>query len=179
MPSKVDKLITALGDQYAETRLAARLALMEIGAPAVESLLQNLHDQNAKVRQGVVEALGWIGDQRAVEPLIQALGDPDAEVRKRAACALGSTGDGRAVEPLMQALKDQDVEVGEHAAWALERIGDARALPELERVVREDTEITKWDKWLAAKQAAEKLRGRMNSPTVVAQRRRRGRRRRE
>lgn len=42
--------------------------------------------------EGLVQALGELGDARAVEPLIAALGDKDACVRQAAVWALGKIG---------------------------------------------------------------------------------------
>ena len=65
---------------------------MELGEPAVESLIKALNDEDWHVRSGAAEALGEIGDRRAVEPLIEALKDEDGGVRKDAADALGKMG---------------------------------------------------------------------------------------
>jgi len=67
-------------------------ALVKIGEPAVEPLIQALKDGYSHVREGAAKALGEIGDIRAVEPLIQALKDEDSDVRKIAAEALGKMG---------------------------------------------------------------------------------------
>jgi len=90
-------------------RREATGALIRIGAPAVEPLIQALKDKDPVIRFGAADALGGIGDKRAVEPLIEALKDEDAAVRAWAALALGNIGDERAVEPLTKALKDEAV----------------------------------------------------------------------
>ena len=63
-------------------------ALIEIGKPAVEPLIQALKDNNSTVRRRAASALGEIRDARAAESLAQALEDEDKEVRKRAKKAL-------------------------------------------------------------------------------------------
>lgn len=110
-----------IGDERAVPALIARLddydirnaligALVKIGKPAVEPLIQSLfHRSNRRYdvfsRRGrAIEALGEIKDERAVLPLIQIMesgkGDPI-----KAARALGEIGDPRALIPLCNLLK--------------------------------------------------------------------------
>lgn len=98
-------------------------ALVEIGEPAVEPLIQALNNESWVVREAATEALGKIGDERAVEPLIKVLDDEDETtfVREAAAEALGEIGDERAIEPLAHALTD--IDVLKNAAVALDKLG--------------------------------------------------------
>lgn len=113
-----------LGYDYEDERKAAVEALVKIGKPAVEPLIQALKNENAYIRSGASECLGKIKDSKAVEPLIQVLKDEVAAVRKSAVSALGSLHSDVAVEPLVQALKDRDYEVRYEAAKALMGIGE-------------------------------------------------------
>jgi hypothetical protein len=120
------------------------------------------------------DAAGDAGARAAVvDAFSQVLRDPDRLERWLAARALGEIGDPRAVEPLIAAVHDPNVWVRLEAAEALGNIGDSRTLPELERVAREDTGVLEWRSKLpppykhervadAAREAAEKIRGRMN-----------------
>ena len=67
-------------------------ALVKIGGPAVEPLIQHLKKQkefkNWDTRRGAAEILGKIGDARAVEPLTKALKDPNEYVQTSAKWAL-------------------------------------------------------------------------------------------
>jgi len=101
-------------------RREAAAALLRIGAPAVEPLIQALKDKDPVIRFGAADALGGIGDRRAVGPLIEALNDEDDAVRAWAALGLGKIGDERAVEPLTEALKDDAVQ--KFAKEALEKL---------------------------------------------------------
>ena len=94
----VDRLISALGDEY------------------------NAHKF---VREAAAHALGKIGDERAAEPLINALEDEKEDVRWTAAEALGEIGDVRAVEPLMRAFRDGDDIMRSDAEYALGKIADS------------------------------------------------------
>ena len=92
-----------------------------VNEAAVESLIQNLTDQNLSVKVNAVKALVEIGEP-AVEPLIQALEDDNPQVRASAAEALSGINDERIVEPLTKALNDEDELVRTFAKMGLERI---------------------------------------------------------
>ena len=64
------------------------IALVNIGEPAVEMLINALKDKKCPIRSNAAEALGEIGDTRAVKPLIKALTDEDSEIQKIATKAL-------------------------------------------------------------------------------------------
>jgi HEAT repeat protein len=81
---------------------------IEIGTPAVESLIAALEDKDWHVRQATVRALGRIGDARAVEPLIARQSDTSKKVREEAANALAKIGVS-AIEPLIANLKNIDM----------------------------------------------------------------------
>ena len=119
----IEPLITALinGNIYAEK------ALVEIGAPAVTSLIAALQRTQSLARAKVAITLGHIADPRAVEPLMVAMQDTDNNVRISAISSLGSIGDARAAEALILALGDKNEEVRHSAIRSLEKIHlDAR-----------------------------------------------------
>lgn len=139
-PPNVDKmkakgdvggLIKALNYENGHgVRKAAAVALVRIGAPAVESLASALYDRNRDVRLAAIEALGAIGDARAVAPLIAALNailrqrkGCDSQMCRAAAEALGRIGDARAVNSLIAALEAVYSNAQQAAADALVRIG--------------------------------------------------------
>ncbi len=98
--------------------------IVEIGAPAVDPLIEALRSEYDPVARWVsAEALGRIGDGRAVNPLIATLAhDGHPDVRWHAADALGTLGDGRAIEGLTAALTDKDSWVRDFAKKSLETI---------------------------------------------------------
>jgi HEAT repeat protein len=81
-----ESLIAALKDEDNDVREASAVTLLEIGAPAVKALIVALKDESVHVT--VAEVLSGIGDTRAVEPLIAALRDDDWAMREAAAEAL-------------------------------------------------------------------------------------------
>lgn len=121
-------LIKALGyEKDPDVCKAAEQAFGEIGAPAVEPLIDAFRHERHSIRLRAAAALAWTGDARAVEPLMAALKDDDSEVRLIVALVLERIGDARAVEPLIDALKDEDKLVRVAAVHALGLIGDSRA----------------------------------------------------
>jgi HEAT repeat protein len=82
--------------------LAAMQRLVEIGAAAVEPLIDVLLNQNEPgiFRSRVAGTLAMIGAPRAIMPLIRTLGDSDVEVRWHAVQALAEIGDESAIGPL-------------------------------------------------------------------------------
>jgi len=99
-------------------------ALMHMGKPAVDFLIEGLGSDNSGVRIKSASALGRIGDTRAVEPLIDMLWDKNELVRAYAANALGFIGDKRAFEILFIKMSDEDPKVRAYATDALIRLGD-------------------------------------------------------
>jgi HEAT repeat protein len=63
--------------------------LGKMGSSAVEALLSVLKDEDSRVRENAVAAIGRIKDTRAVDPLIDAMKDEDPRVRRNVAWALG------------------------------------------------------------------------------------------
>lgn len=126
----VKVLIAVLEDENSSgrTQALAASALVNIGTPAVESLIVALKSEDPLVRMQAAYALGRIKDVRAVEPLIGALKDGNPIVRMEAADALGRIEDVHAVGPLIGALKDENPIVRMQAVDALVQIKDVRAV---------------------------------------------------
>ena len=90
----------------------------------LETLSEALNDEDVRVREAAVRALGKIENESAVDLLIGALTDSSAEIRRRAARALGKIEDAGAVEALGAVLNDDDLEVRQAAIRALGDIED-------------------------------------------------------
>ncbi|GAB4519975.1 MAG: hypothetical protein OHK0046_29630 [Anaerolineae bacterium] len=88
LPGAIPALIEALSDPVMLVRVGAVVALIELGAPAVEPLIEALDHQEIHVRVGAVEALGAIKDARAVEPLQALVDDTNTRLRKSVRFAL-------------------------------------------------------------------------------------------
>jgi HEAT repeat protein len=93
-------------------------ALVELGAPAVDRLVNALKDKDEVVRKQAIIALGRIKDPAAIDPLIGMLKDPDWFSRLTAARALEKIGDERGRQAIKPLMKDPDMVV----QMAVERI---------------------------------------------------------
>jgi HEAT repeat protein len=88
----VEPLIAMFTDRYWNVRDAAVEALVKIGEPAVERLIEILNQRHPALIEYAARALGAIGDEQAIEPLTDALFDDLKRVRKAAAAALEKLG---------------------------------------------------------------------------------------
>ena len=139
----VQPLIKLLTDEEWEVEKGATDALIGIGKPAVEPLIEILLDKNEDVylQMKVVAVLAGIKDERAIQPMIQALKEKP-ELQADLGYHLGLMGD-PAVEPLVQALGDEDPNVRVRAAEALGRIGDERAVGPLTTALNDEDETAR------------------------------------
>ena len=72
-----------------------------------EEAINNLSDDDVKVRKEAIESLVGVTDEEAIEPLIKATTDDNAQVRFKAAEILGSMGD-VAVDKLTEEFKNAE-----------------------------------------------------------------------
>jgi HEAT repeat protein len=126
----IDGLLQALNTaDNAGVRNSAIEALVQIGDPSVDPLLNRIETRDPDVRKFVVDILGDIKDTRAVPALIARLDDEDENVCVASAEALGKIRDPRAVDALLACLIRTDKGWLDYAAAeALGAIGDERAL---------------------------------------------------
>lgn len=133
VPALIERL-----DDYV-LRNAAREALIKIGKPAVEPLIQSLFYVSSKGnivfsrRDEAIEALGEIKDRHAVPPLIQIV-ESGKDDYIDAALALGEIGDPRAVIPLCNLLKVAHESQIPKVVRALGALKDMRAVEPLIRL---------------------------------------------
>ena len=113
----IDSLVSLLGSKDGIKRSKARAALVDIGRPAVPSLVSALKDHNQTVRWESAKALGQISDPKSIDALVMALRDKLFDVRWLAAEALIGIGD-KSVRPILQAIVDnpdsEEVREGAH-----------------------------------------------------------------
>jgi HEAT repeat protein len=150
----VDPLIEAFLDRERTVRRAAATALVRIGTPAVDSLIQALKIEDEEVRTLAAEVLGKLDWQPgkdeaaayyriakfqwdhcveigapAVLPLINAFRAPREDSRRAAVASLSKIG-APAVDALIEALRDETEHVYPSAVETLGNIG-ASAVPAL------------------------------------------------
>jgi hypothetical protein len=126
-PVAISVLVTTLKkDRDGDVRAAAEDALVNIGAPALNSLKPLLEDQSWRVRRRGVRTIGRIKDAAAIDSLIQAIRtDDDCYVKKFAARSLGEIKDDRAVEYLCKGLNEGNVYITAGAYRFFLRRGEA------------------------------------------------------
>jgi HEAT repeat protein len=135
-PPAVEPLIDAFKDRNTELRARAAKVLVAIGKPSVEPLTHTLRDPSDLVRWRAARTLGKIGDPYAIPSLIDALGEDDILLRRDAADALAKLGS-PALEPLILALQGGQPQIQKEAAEVLGRLGDSRAIEPLRATLAE------------------------------------------
>lgn len=98
-------------------------ALIAIGGPALDQLVNALGDEDPAYRSRVVYTLGKIGGITAERSVIEMLRDPSEAVRWEAAYTLGEMKSEDAIDRLVDLLEDQDEWVRWAAQDALVKIG--------------------------------------------------------
>lgn len=80
--ARIDNLVTLLSDDNPGNRWKAAQALGRLQGPAaVNGLLHALHDDDRRVQQNAIWALGSIGDPRAIPPLRRRYTEVDEGLR--------------------------------------------------------------------------------------------------
>ena len=163
------RLMADLGSDDGQVSQKARLSLVEIGTPAVRSLIEALADPSDNVRWGAAKALGEIGDPSAASALVNALEDKSSGIRWLAAEGLIALRQ-YALPPLLHALTERSSSVwlrrGTHhvlSDLALRGFHDQvapviEALEDVEPVVGVPPAA-----WLALEQLPSRRRRRMRS----------------
>lgn len=153
------RAVAALAAQLAEDRVghAARYALEGLPYPEAGAALRTALDHTTGfARAGIIDSLGWRGDEEAVPLLAPLLGDRDVTLATAAATALGRIGGPDAVTTLFGVADDAPAEVRSAALEGLlqcaERLaaaGDAGGSRQLyermtDRVQSEALHIAVW-----------------------------------
>jgi HEAT repeat protein len=122
LPRRIADVLRNLRHKDPQIRDEMLRQVVEIGSPAVDLLVQALHQhEHERVRQGVAQALGMIADSRAAHALVIALADADPGVWSQATAALANLGKG-AEKALRPAISSKTPRVRQGAAIALWRI---------------------------------------------------------
>ena len=114
---------------------ATRVAIRNLRDNGLPTLLMTLMHEDARLRRGACQALGWLQDRAGAPGLIQLLHDSDEQARIEAVGALGSLKDSMAAPALCANLRHRDGRMRQAAALALGKIGAPALevlLPQLE-----------------------------------------------
>ena len=91
-------------DTSPRASFAARDALIKIGKPAVEMLIEGLNDEDVYYRLFIAEILGEIGDQRALQGLVKTLDTGEGNLQIRASQAIVKLNHPDATKVLIETL---------------------------------------------------------------------------
>ncbi len=108
------------------------------GSTGIKLIISALNDNDWKVRQASVMALGKLKSPECVEPLIKKLDENDPQIKMPAIDALGGIGDKRALKPLIELLKDTDLLVRQKVSDSLVEIADPDVVPDLINLLKND-----------------------------------------
>ena len=158
----VEEHVSALSSMEAVTRERAREALIRIGSPAVEGVVELLKHPQQHARWEACKTLEGIAHPSAASSLVEAMADEDQDVRWVAGAAMiALKRDG--LEPLLVALMDKDrvarlQSAAHHVAHELSRKELEEVLgPLLEALSVPDAELAVP---VAAEKALKQLRNR-------------------
>jgi HEAT repeat protein len=137
--------------------------LVQLGRPAVPTLVAALLSPTGQVRGLAAEGLGMIGDPASADALVAAVEDPDDVVRAKAATALLRLGDGRWLDAAIRTINDyadvlhSDLSL---SAYALASQGPAVGPRVVELLRAGDAGTRRKAAWILGKIAAEQALGR-------------------
>jgi len=136
----IGPLIKALSEDERCVREAAAEALGHLGEIAIPHLIQNLNNEDWRVRMGSLIALRLsAGRGTYVDQIISSLSDDSTYVRREAVKTLGRIGDIHIVPYLIQATKDKDAGVRLRAVRALVKLGQPNEIkPVLTRCLEDN-----------------------------------------
>ena len=144
---EIEVFIFSKAGERPNKRVEHRIIAPEKRAPqtlveaSLDSLIKDLEDNDAEVREDAVDDLAELKDKRTVVHLARVLGnDRDPDIRETAADALGDLGGPEAIDSLIQALDDRDADVRESAVDSLGQIGGEEVVPPLMDALRDEEE---------------------------------------
>lgn len=124
-------MIGNFNDESWWVRLETRDALVRLGKPAENLLIDALKDKDSSTRWQAAWVLGTIQSEKAAVPLVEILSDQNWMVRDEASIALKSIQSKRSIKPLIVSLKDKREYVRKGAAWVLGEIKSEDAVDAL------------------------------------------------
>jgi len=142
---KVDELISKLGQRDWQNTVEA---LVQIGEPAVKSLIYTLQDRSIKtwnIHARAVDALAKIGSQQAVEAVVESLEDVGLNqyVRGSAAIAIAELKPTEAAQVLSRVSRDENQFVRWKCTQALGMLGDKKGAVALIQALDDDDQYVR------------------------------------
>ena len=165
-PELIDDIVELLALPELHSRFAVQDAVLRIGDPAIESLVQYLDSHTGTAASAGLDVARTMPDARFLPAAINGLASDSAGVRSSAVRLLGIIGGSDGATRLADLLDDEDAEVRVEAAKALGRTHHWPASSRLARAMEDSS----WDVRYAA---GEALRA-MGAPGLLQLRRLRG-----
>ncbi len=141
-PKMVRPLVEVLDSE--EIGWLAAKALVNIGQPALQPLLEALFSERRNVRLYATYALGEIRDPRAARGILRMFQDPDPLVLDTAAEALITIGERSVIPAVTQMLGSTQPRVRQRALDVLGQLGDASLADTISSLINDpDREVVK------------------------------------
>ena len=118
-PAAVDGLLNLIGNEDASIRQAVINALNSLIPPSAERIIPLLNDPDPNVRESAVKVAGYFGYPESTPRLLELSNDPVEQVRCAAIEHLPYLDDDRVFDVLARAIKDETPKVRAAAARAL------------------------------------------------------------
>jgi len=126
----IQKLTTMLTESvYPSSSVSS--ALVEIGEPALDSLVPAIQSENDRVSNAALRIIESIGGNKAIKILNQGINDQQPSVRQYSIRALGNIGAIEAIDNIIRCLKDEDTGIQQNAVQALGMLKDKHAVEPL------------------------------------------------
>lgn len=104
-------------------------------------IIEATQDDDSKVRERAVQALGRIRCEKAIPLLAESLKDANPQVRKWAVWSLNRIGTEQVVDEVLKLLDYEGEATRRHAVDVLKDICTEKAVPRLTRALREDDDV--------------------------------------
>ena len=153
--------IMAVAKTDKKLRQIAFAALARIGEPSIKLLYAAVKDENPKIREYAVRALGEIKDPKTVNALLLVLRDKNKGVRRQAVLALAKIKDPRAIKSLFtMSMHDKDSMVRRDALRSLKKMGSLRkmrylVMKQFMQGLQDKSSYTRWRSAWALSQTGE------------------------
>lgn len=145
----IEILILATKDIDPKIRKKAVDAIINIGKPAIEPLINAMNTEDIDMKISSAFLLGELKASEGIELLINSLKYASEEkplsaerLRIESAIALGKIADVRAIEPLIEIIRDGEIRLQEAVINALSKIGEPVVEPLISIIKSKDENMT-------------------------------------
>ncbi|MBZ0284819.1 MAG: HEAT repeat domain-containing protein [Anaerolineae bacterium] len=135
----LEPLSQLLNDPNPDVRTYIADTLWRFGSDGLDSLIEMTKDEDIRVQQAAIDAIGKIRDTRATQAVINVLkSNSSSHVRSVAAHVLGKMEQRDAQKHLTKALKDKDPRVRSSTVIGLWKLGNRKNIPLIVKALDDD-----------------------------------------